>query len=456
MKNNGGESSGGKIAGKLFGCLVSIFGLPLVMFVLLILVLMWVMISLFSCGTEVVLEDILGVEISDEDEQMLRSALESEKTVYDQIGSYFRSEGCPEQAATAQAFYILYREDVLQRDDYLASLYYCFADGVRLRTIERVRERFLVELTEEDLDMVIAYSRSTYLDTSGYRPEKNGADLAKLAQTALAEWRYYAGSYGQVMSLDKPYVIDYNDAEVWQLLGFRTVDNLGLIRAYAWLDKDTGEIAASQTNEIITNYEDAAAVYARAIATYPIDDLVAIGEPGMGVYDPSRKMLGVYVGDGEVIYADSTTQTIVQESVTAGGWSACFYFAGMDYYNLYPGEAELYIVIYSNYLTNNSGVTLELWGPDSYSRPLYFSGGSCTIDIIVTAGDYHASLQNFMGEIPVAVYGEWRDFTVEDGEYYEIEYLIDDDVLGGVYRNIAVWRRAVRWLPRNFGAKETQ
>lgn len=448
MKDSGGGGSGRAVA-KGCGCLVSIFGLPLVMIVLLIIVLVWVMTSLFSCGTEVVLEEILGVEISDADKEMLLEALKGEQSIYDQIGSYFRSEGCPEQAATAQAFYILYRGDVLRRDDYLDSLLYCFSDGVRLRTIERVRERFALELTEEDLDMVIAYSRSTYLDTSGLRPEKNGADLAKLAQTALADWRYFAGSYGQVMSLDKPYVADYNDPAVWQLLGFRTVDNLGLLRAYAWLDKDTGEIVASDTNAIITNYEDAAAVFAKATETYPIDNLVTIGEPGMGVYDAARKMLGVYVGNGAVIYADDVTQTIRQEGVLDGTWDQCFYFAGLDYDNQAPDQAQLHIVISSNYLNGNSGIRLELWGPDSYSIPLYFTDGTSTVDMTVAAGAYHASFWNSVAEIPDAVYGAWRDFSVEGGEYYNIAYLLDGDAIAAK-DNAAAWIRAVRWIPRNW------
>lgn len=445
MKDSGGGGSGRAVA-KGCGCLVSIFGLPMALFILLIVVLMWVMTSLMSCGTDVVLEDILGIEVSDADKQMLLDALRGEQTVYDQIGSYFRSEGCPEQAATAQAFYILYRGDVLRRDDYLDSLLYCFSDGVRLRTIERVRERFLVELTEEDLDMVIAYARSTYLDTSGLRPEKNGADLAKLAQTALMDWRYYAGSYGQVMSLDKPYVADYNDPAVWQLLGFRTVDNLGLLRAYAWLDKDTSEIVASDTNAIITNYEDAAAVFAKATETYPIDDLVTIGEPGMGVYSEATGMLGIYVGNGAVIYADDVTQTILQEGVLDGSWSQCFYFAGLDYEERDPGVAELYIVVYSNYLTQ---AKLCLWGPDSLEIPLFFYDGKATADVTVQAGSYHASLQSSaygLGEIPEANYGDWRDFTVEGDGYYEIEYLIDSTIVGG--QNAVEFQRLYRWLPR--------
>ena len=447
MKDSGGGGSGRTVA-KGCGCLISIFGLPMALFIVLVVVLMWIMTSLMSCGTEVVLEDILGIEISDADKQMLLDALRGEQSTYDQIGSYFRENDCGDQAAVAQAFYILYRNDVLRRDDYLDSLLYCFGDGVRLRIIERVRERFAITLSEEDLDMVIAYARSTYLDTSGLRPEKNGADLAKLAQTALTDWRYYAGSYGQVMSLDKPYVTDYNDATVWQLLGFRTVDNLGLLRAYAWLDKDTGEIVASDTNAIITNYDDAAAVLAKATETWSIDELVTIGEPGMGVYDAASNTLGIYVGNGAVIYADDATQTIVQEGVLDGSWSDCFYFAGMDYDNRNPESAQLHIVVNSNYISGNSGCTLELWGPESYSIPLYFTSGTCTVDITVAEGAYHASFWNSVAEIPDAVYGAWRDFVVDGGGYYDIAYLLDRDILGQ-NGNVAAWIRAIRWLPRN-------
>lgn len=379
---------------------------------------------------------------------MLKDALRGEATTYDRIGSYFREQGCTSQAANAQAFYILYRGNVLAQEDYMESLLYCFSDGVKLRTIERVRERFLVELTEEELDLVIVYARSTYLDTSAYRPEKNGADLAKLAQLAAKEWRYWSGSYGQVMSLDKPHAADYSNPAVWQVLGFRTVDNLGLLRAYAWLDKDTGAIESSETNPIVTNYEDAVAVVKKTVETWPIDGLVTNGEPGMGVYDAATNALGIYIGDGAVIYADDATQTIVQEGVLDGSWSQCFYFAGMDYDNQAPDQAQLHIVISSNYLSGSTGIRLELWGPESYSIPLYFTGGTCTVDLTVAAGAYHASFWNSVAEIPDVVYGAWPDFSVDGGRYYDIAYLLDRDVLGQ-NGNIAAWIRAIRWLPRN-------
>ncbi|MDO4317906.1 MAG: hypothetical protein Q4C48_06805 [Lachnospiraceae bacterium] len=423
MKDCGGGGSGRAVV-KGCGCLLGLFSVPLVSVVLLLIVVMWCMTSLFSCSTEVALSELLGVELTKEEEQMLKEGLRAEAVVYQKIGSYFREQDSAAAAAVAQAFYIMYRDKVLAREDYLECLVYCFSDGVRLRTIERVRERFVVELTEEKLDLLITYARNNYMDTSGFRPEKNGTDLARLARLAFADWAYYPNTYGNVLTLDAVYGKDMEMSAMTRL-GYRTVDNLGLLKAYAWLDKDTGEIKASDTNEIVTNYEDAAAVIKRAAKTWPIDELVTIGEPGMGVYSETTGMLGIYVGDGAVIYADDITQTIAQEGVLDGAWSKCFYFAGLDYDNQAPELAQLHIVVYSNYLTQ---AKLCLWGPESLDITLFFIDDKATADVTVEAGTYHASLQSMtagLGEIPQAVYGEWRDFVVEGSGYYEIEYLID-------------------------------
>ena len=121
---------------------------------------------------------------------------------------------------------------------------------------------------------------------------------------------------------------------------------------------------------------------------------------------------------------------------------------GLSYEQQSPGTARLHIVVHSNYLSGNSGCTLELWGPESYSIPLYFTDGTCTVDITVAEGAYHASFWNSVAEIPDAVYGAWRDFVVDGGGYYDIAYLLDRDILGQ-NGNVAAWIRAIRWLPRN-------
>ncbi len=425
MKNDGGGNTGGKAAVKGCGCLVSIFGLPFVLFALLILILMWVMTSLMSCGTDVVLSEILGIEISDEDEKRIKDMFVQEATAYEKIGTYFRDNNAPEQACLAQSFYILFREQVVAKDDYLPSLLYCFRDGVRIRTIERVRERFQVELDDEKMDVIVAYARDNHFDTQGYRPYKNGADLAQLAKKAADSWQYWPGSYGQVMSLDKPYAADYSNPAVWQLLGFRTVDNLGLLRAYAWLDKDTGAIEPSDTNPIVTNYEEVSHVFERATERFGMDEIAVVGEPGMGLYDSKTKEFGIYIGEGEAVYASAVRQKICKEAVTNHAWTDCFCIAGIEYEFIDMGEGEIYITIHSDYLTQ---ANLVLWGPTPYRIPLYFVEGKASVELMVEAGSYHAlitSITDVSVDIPWADYGDYQDFEVKGGDYLEFEYLVD-------------------------------
>lgn len=75
----------------------------------------------------------------------------------------------PDQACIAQAFYLLYMDRVTARVSYLSDLAYCFSDGVKLRTMQRVKERFGIELTDEDMDVILTYARDTRIPTVNYR-----------------------------------------------------------------------------------------------------------------------------------------------------------------------------------------------------------------------------------------------------------------------------------------------
>ena len=71
------------------GCLLAIAFAPFLPILLFIIIIVWVSSSLMSCMAPVVLSDDFGVEITEEDEKMLRGEYEAEKERYGGAQEYF-------------------------------------------------------------------------------------------------------------------------------------------------------------------------------------------------------------------------------------------------------------------------------------------------------------------------------------------------------------------------------
>ena len=71
------------------GCLFAIAFAPFLPILLFIIIIVWVSSSLMSCMAPVVLSDDFGVEITEEDEKMLRGEYEAEKERYGGAQEYF-------------------------------------------------------------------------------------------------------------------------------------------------------------------------------------------------------------------------------------------------------------------------------------------------------------------------------------------------------------------------------
>ena len=108
------------------GCLFAIAFAPFLPILLFIIIIVWVSSSLMSCMAPVVLSDVFGVEITEEDEKMLRGEYQEQKERYGGVQEYFEKKKLHDTAGLAQSFYILYMGQVLSRPDtYLADLAYC-------------------------------------------------------------------------------------------------------------------------------------------------------------------------------------------------------------------------------------------------------------------------------------------------------------------------------------------
>ena len=208
---------------------------------------------MMSCMAPVVLSDVFGVEITEEDEKMLRGEYQEQKERYGGVQEYFEKKKLHDTAGLAQSFYILYMGQVLSRPDtYLADLAYCFEDAVKLRNISRIRERFGLNLTEEDMNVIIEYARDTHIPTENYRTYKNSNDLAKFARYTVDKWKYRENTAGDILTVDQIY--KSTNMEDWFALGSRTADNTGIYKAYLWLNHRTGNIELTTANTLLKSW----------------------------------------------------------------------------------------------------------------------------------------------------------------------------------------------------------
>ena len=421
-RDNGGKTVAG------IGCLSAILFGPFLTIFLFLAIIVLVATSLFSCAAKVVLSDVLGVEISEEDERMLRNGVSEQKTLYDEVGEYFRKNKLTNQACIAQSFYLLYLDRVTSRDTYLSDLAYCFSDGVKLRTIQRVRECFGIELTDEDMDFILAYARDTHIPTVNYRNYKNAADLAKFAKWTTEHWEYYPNTSGDILTVDKIYQSD--NPELWMMLGQRTADNTGIYKAYLWLNQATGDVEPTEGNTMIVNRNSTGVeILKHTVETFPMEDIEWVKCLGLGVIRETTGDIGILTEDGVVT---ATKEGIREVPFQEKDWSKAFLFPEISYEDsIRPSTCTVHAKVYSTSMTY---ANLELRGQKNrIIFTLYFVNGVAEVEADLETPDTLTA--HLFSEINGAVYefydpepeyGLYRTFDIgREDDYFGVEYVID-------------------------------
>ncbi len=164
---------------------------------------------------------------------------------------------------------------------------------------------------------------------------KNNLDLVKFAQYALNDkWGYVYGTYGQI--LDQPLLDSREQAypdEVTPYLDFihknwvggHVTDCAGLIKGYCWLEPDSG-IIRYNTNHIPDLCADD--IYKSAAEKGEINTMP--NTPGLAVWMDGH--IGVYIGNGNVIEAMTTTRGVVQTQLQGRGWKAWLKVPNLTYF----------------------------------------------------------------------------------------------------------------------------
>lgn len=169
-------------------------------------------------------------------------------------------------------------------------------------------------------------SKSIEIDPSTFSnpSTKNAHDLAAYAINAWQSgWGYVWGTYGQVLTEElfasklQQYpegVGGYEDFIRTNWLGGRTVDCVGLIKSYGWLDAEMGELRYGTNGmpDVGANQ-----MYYNASISGTIDTIP--DTPGLAVWHDGH--IGVYIGNGEVIEAMGTKYGVVKTQLAGRGWT---------------------------------------------------------------------------------------------------------------------------------------
>ena len=171
-----------------------------------------------------------------------------------------------------------------------------------------------------------AFMKNTFISTAGYTDPstKNNLDLVRWAiQAEQNHWGYVWGTFGSVFTTSLyeyklqqyPEEIGaYSDFILANWLGGRTVDCVGLIKGYGWLNEETLEINYG-TNGMPDIGADS--MYYNASEKGSIGTIPEI--PGLAVWHAGH--IGIYIGNGEVIEAKGTKFGVIRSNLADGNWT---------------------------------------------------------------------------------------------------------------------------------------
>lgn len=204
------------------------------------------------------------------------------------------------QTIKAQLIYLSFFENVPNFD--VQTYVNLFRDNPEdTALIQAINAEYGLEINYEDFMRTYTFVMNTTIDPHMFTDSgtKNSADLAAWAENAYTSgWGFQEGCFGEM------------DEDRW----YRCADNVGLIMGYLRYIP-TEKTFDMSINELIYN----------EIGT--LDTMPEVA--GIGLFDGNN--FGIYVGNGDVVFASYDVESIVKSPVTEGNWISWCTFDGINY-----------------------------------------------------------------------------------------------------------------------------
>ena len=191
---------------------------------------------------------------------------------------------------------------------------------------------------------------------------KNNIDLAAWARNACdSRWGCVPHTDGSMLTdkkfraLKKKYPKEFSDkCDKW--VGRRAVDNLSLLYSYLGYDPESREI---KSDDFEKNVQELLSSADKKGDISSLPDTV-------GTVLANGDTLGIYVGDGNVVYAKSVEDGVVCESVSDGKWQSWFECPDIEYGQISSFNSDIKFEEYDPSQKNNLG--LVQWAIEAHNN----------------------------------------------------------------------------------------
>ncbi len=307
-----------KVIGTIIGIAIAIVLLPVML--------------LLAMGNQLTSAETQSIDYSayvqnlSAQQQMRFSQMESDGTA---IADALKKLGLQTQIVKAQMIYLTYFENVQKGENFFTEYANCFTESDDKKLIDSLNQKYGLGIDYAEFMRSYAVISNVSIDENRFLNSeiKNNIDLARWAENAYeTQWGYVPHSDGNVLyvdlyqSLQEQYSDEITEeCDKWQ--SRRTVDNYNLLRSYLWYNAESRMIAAEGYSETVQELYQSASVKG-GMDTLPS----TIGTAVIG-----GDIIGIYVGDGNVVYAKSVADGVVQESISDGNWTAWFEIPWIQY-----------------------------------------------------------------------------------------------------------------------------
>lgn len=270
------------------------------------------------------------------------------------ISDTLSKSGLKTQTVKAQIIYLTYFENVQKNENFF--LEYCsfFKENDNKNLIDSLNKKYGLSIDYNEFMRSYAVLSNVSIDNNLFvNPDvKNNIDLVRWAENACeTQWGYVPYTDGNVLSSEKYKALKEKypdeikeDCDKWQ--SRRTVDNFTFLKSYLWYDAESRTILAEDYAETVQD------MYSTASVKGSIDSLPET----IGTAVVSGNIFGVYIGNGNVIYAKSIADGVVKESVSDGKWTSWCEIPWIEYGSEKSFSNEIQFEEYDDKKKNNLGL----------------------------------------------------------------------------------------------------